>query len=118
MSGLRQPLAGEYAIRRSVAEAIPFVQGWGVEIAMLIDVAERYGADSIAQVDLGERRHHRRTLAALALQGAEVMATALSRTPAGKEIGDGEQNLVTADGDLLALNLAERPPAGANRSGL
>ena len=39
LTGLHQPLAGEYAGRRSVLEQLPFVEGWGVEIAMLIDIA-------------------------------------------------------------------------------
>ena len=39
LTGLAQPLSGEYAGRRSVLEQIPFVEGWGVEIAMLIDIA-------------------------------------------------------------------------------
>ena len=38
-----QPLAGEYAARRRVLEAVPFVEGWGVEIGLLIDVVERFG---------------------------------------------------------------------------
>jgi glucosyl-3-phosphoglycerate synthase len=50
-----QPLAGEYAARRSVVEAVPFVQGWGVEIGLLIDITRRFGLDAIAQVDLGVR---------------------------------------------------------------
>jgi len=43
LADLHQPLAGEYAVRRSAMADIPFVQGWGVEIAMLIDVAGKFG---------------------------------------------------------------------------
>ncbi len=81
--GLHQPLAGEYAGRRSVLEQLPFVEGWGVEIAMLIDIARLYGAEAIAQVDLGVREHRHRSLHALSVQATEVMATMLGRVPAG-----------------------------------
>src|SRR5262245_54973675 len=52
LTGIVQPLAGEYAGRRTVLEAVPFVEGWGVEIALLIDVAAKFGVDAIAQRDL------------------------------------------------------------------
>ena len=35
---IRQPLAGEVAARRELLERLPFATGYGVEIAMLIDV--------------------------------------------------------------------------------
>jgi glucosyl-3-phosphoglycerate synthase len=110
LTGLSQPLSGEYAGRRSVLETIPFVEGWGVEIAMLIDVMERHGAESIAQVDLGIREHRNRSLHALSVQAAEVMATVLSRTPSGKPLDLDELTLTRADGSVVPLNLTERPP--------
>ena len=58
LSGFIQPLAGEYAGRRSILEQIPFFTGYAVEIGHLIDVAERSGLDGLGQVDL-ERRVHR-----------------------------------------------------------
>ena len=108
--GLHQPLSGEYAARRSVIEQIPFVQGWGVEIAMLIDVAARFGSGTIGQVDLGVRRHRHRSLHDLSVQAAEVMATALSRTPAGKPLEFDDLTLTRLDGSVVGLNLQERPP--------
>ena len=44
-----QPLSGEYAGRRDVLETIPFVEGWGVEFALLVDVVERFGLASTAR---------------------------------------------------------------------
>ena len=41
LAGVVQPLAGEYAGRRALLERMPFVSGYGVEIAMLVDVLER-----------------------------------------------------------------------------
>jgi glucosyl-3-phosphoglycerate synthase len=71
LAGLVQPLSGEWAVRRDVVEAIPVPVGYGVEIAVLIDAADRHGVASVAQVDLGRRvhrHHHHHTLGAMALQ--------------------------------------------------
>lgn len=109
LTGLAQPLSGEFAARRSVMETLPFVEGWGVEIAMLIDVADRFGPDAICQVDLGSRLHRHRELASLSVQAAEVIATLLDRAGARPPEGDGEPTLQRADGSVVPLNLAERP---------
>ena len=45
LSGFIQPLAGEYAGRRTLLESIPFFTGYAVEIGHLIDIAERVGLD-------------------------------------------------------------------------
>lgn len=74
-----QPLGGEYAARRTALEVLPFVQGWGVEFAMLVDVVERFGRDAVAQVDLGAREHRNRPLDELAPQAEAIIATALQR---------------------------------------
>jgi glucosyl-3-phosphoglycerate synthase len=109
LTGLHQPLSGEFAGRRDVLEELPFVEGWGVEIAMLVDVAQRYGAASIAQVDLGVRRHRHRSLHELSVQAAEVTAALLTRVKGAPPLPP-EPSLTRADGSVLPLNLAERPP--------
>ncbi len=76
---VRQPLAGETAATREVLESVPFSAGYGVEIALLIDVARRFGTGHIAQVDLDVRAHRNRPLEELSSQAAEVMVAALSR---------------------------------------
>ena len=108
LSGLAQPLSGEYAGRRSVLEQLDFVQGWGVEMALLIDIERRWGASAIGQVDLGSRMHRHRSLHSLSVQAAEVMATMLDRAgvPAARE---GDQVLQRADGSIVPLNLDLRP---------
>lgn len=108
LAGLCQPLSGEFAGTRAALEAIPIVQGWGVEIAMLLDIAARFGADSIGQVDLGVRHHRHRSLDALAVQAAEVMATALGRVDPLNQLTS--PTLRRADGSVVGLNVAERPP--------
>jgi glycosyltransferase involved in cell wall biosynthesis len=65
LSGMIQPLSGEYGGRRSLLERLPFYSGYGVEIGLLIDVLDHYGLNSIAQVDLQERIHHNQTLESL-----------------------------------------------------
>lgn len=112
LTGLAQPLSGEYAARRSVLEDLAFVQGWGVEMALLIDIAAAHGAGAIGQVDLGDRLHRHRSLHSLSVQAAEVMSTVLDR--AGVASADGtapeaEQVLTRADGSEVPLNLATRP---------
>jgi glucosyl-3-phosphoglycerate synthase len=79
LSSVVQPLGGEYAIRREVAERLAFVQGWGVDLALLIDVAELCGVGAIAQVDLGTRVHRNRPLEELGPQAMAILVTALGR---------------------------------------
>ncbi|MFF5074179.1 glucosyl-3-phosphoglycerate synthase [Micromonospora olivasterospora] len=79
LAGFVQPLAGEYAGRRDVLEQVPFVSGYGVETAMLIDLLDLVGLDALAQVDLGERTHRHQDTAALGRMSAQIMLTAWSR---------------------------------------
>ena len=44
LSGMIQPLSGEYAGRRSLLETIPFFTGYAVEIGHLIDAVDRVRA--------------------------------------------------------------------------
>jgi len=76
---VRQPLAGETAAHRWVFEKVGFADGYGVENGLLIDVARDFGADAIAQVDLGVRVHRNRPLAELRPQADDVLRTALGR---------------------------------------
>ncbi|MBN1439543.1 MAG: glucosyl-3-phosphoglycerate synthase [Anaerolineales bacterium] len=65
LSGIIQPLSGEYGARRSFLEHVGFFSSYGVETGLLIDAYERYGLSAIAQVDLLERIHHNQPLEAL-----------------------------------------------------
>ena len=58
LSGLVQPLAGEYAGRRELLESVPFFSGYAVEVGLLVDILDQAGLSAIGQVDL-ERRIHR-----------------------------------------------------------
>ena len=76
---VRQPLAGETAAPRAVLDKVELADGYGVEIGILIDVADRFGAASVAQVDLGTRVHRNRPLRELRPQAADVLRAALER---------------------------------------
>lgn len=79
LAGVVQPLAGEYAGRRALLERLPFVSGYGVEIAMLVDVLHDVGLDGLAQVDLGRRVHRNSPDDALCRMAGQVYLALLSR---------------------------------------
>src|SRR6202142_1824676 len=79
LADIVQPLGGEYAARREALEVLPFVEGWGVELGLLVDVVERFGRDAVAQVDLDAREHRNRPLDELGPQALAVMTTAMRR---------------------------------------
>lgn len=68
-----QPLAGEVAARRELLERIPFACGYGVEIAMLLDVWNEVGLGAMAQVELGTKRNAHQSLVALSGMSTEVI---------------------------------------------
>jgi glucosyl-3-phosphoglycerate synthase len=107
LSSIVQPLAGEYAGRRALLERLPFVQGYGVDLGLLVDIAELEGTGVLAQVDLGTRRHRNRTLDELGPQGLAVLQTALRRAdPAA----GGAATLVRPDLEPVHVGVGERPP--------
>jgi glucosyl-3-phosphoglycerate synthase len=79
LSGLIQPLAGEYAGRRQALECLPFFTGYGVEIGLLIDLLEKYGLQAIAQVDLLERVHRNQPLRSLSKMSFAIIQVVISR---------------------------------------
>jgi glucosyl-3-phosphoglycerate synthase len=76
LTGVVQPLAGEWAARRGLLESLPIPVGYGIELAVLLDTARDHGLDAIAQVDLGRRGHKHQASHDLALMAAELMAVA------------------------------------------
>ncbi len=120
LSGLLQPLSGEYAGRRELLEQLPFFTGYGVEIGMLIDILESFGLNRIAQVDLGSRIHRNQELFDLSKMAFAIMQVALKR------LGDRHRmhlleevnrsmKLIHYDNDRFFLELKdiqdqERPP--------
>ncbi len=76
---ISQPLAGECALRWGALDGIDIADGYAIELALLLDVADRYGASAVAEVILGERAHRNRPLHELSDQATEVLAAALDR---------------------------------------
>ncbi len=79
LSGVVQPLAGEYAGRRAALERAVFFSGYGVETGLLIDIYEHYGLNAIAQVDLLERIHHNQPLDALSKMSFAIIQTVMRK---------------------------------------
>lgn len=79
LSGLIQPLSGEYAGRRQALESLPFFTGYGVETGLLIDVLESFGLPAIAQVDLLERVHHNQSLGSLSQMSFAILQVVIRR---------------------------------------
>jgi glucosyl-3-phosphoglycerate synthase len=79
ISGVIQPLSGEYGGRRKALEQLPFFSGYGVEIGMLIDIFEHFGLSAIAQVDLLERIHHNQPLEALSKMSFVILQAVMSK---------------------------------------
>ncbi len=79
LSGVIQPLSGEYAGRRTALERVPFFTGYGVETGLLIDLLERYGIDAIAQSDLEVRVHHNQPLEGLSRMSFAILQVFIDR---------------------------------------
>ncbi len=68
----------------SCCEELPFVTGYGVEVAMLIDAWRAVGLDGMAQVDLEEHRNSHQPLSALTPMAETVLATIARRASEGR----------------------------------
>jgi glucosyl-3-phosphoglycerate synthase len=112
LADVAQPLGGEYAGRRALLERLPFVVGYGVDVALLIDAARAVGIEGIAQVDLGVRHHRNRTLDELGPQAVAVSQAILDRAglrPPGPAV------LRRPGSDPLPVAMHERPPLATLR---
>lgn len=98
LSGLIQPLSGEYAGRRSALEKMPFFTGYGVEAGLLIDFLEEFGLEGIAQVDLLERIHHNQPLPSLSKMSFAIMQVVFRRL-------ERRHNIRLLDHANLTMNL-------------
>jgi glucosyl-3-phosphoglycerate synthase len=120
LSGMIQPLSGEYAGRRALLERLPFFTGYAVEIGLLIDILEHAGLSAIGQVDL-ERRIHRNQplpnlsqMAYVILQGAIRKLEERHRLELLTEVGRG-MKLINTGKEAFNLEVREigdeiRPP--------
>jgi glycosyltransferase involved in cell wall biosynthesis/nucleotide-binding universal stress UspA family protein len=79
LSGVIQPLSGEYGGRRAALEQLSFFSGYGVEIGLLIDVLDTFGLNAVAQVDLKERIHHNQPLEALSKMSFAIIQAVIRK---------------------------------------
>ncbi len=114
-----QPLAGEWAVRRSFFESVPVPTAYGVELSTLLDAYERHGLAAIAQVDLGSRTPRHQAVHDLGLMAAELLAVAQSRL-GGRAPAAGPELVQfgrAPGGDVAprvrGVPVEERPPAAA-----
>jgi glucosyl-3-phosphoglycerate synthase len=114
LSGIIQPLGGEFAITRELGESVPFAPGYGVEIGLLLDTYERYGLDGLAQVNLGARKHRNRSLPQLGVMARQILGTALARCGLPAERSAPFVQFIQVDGEWLPdehdVQYADRPP--------
>jgi glucosyl-3-phosphoglycerate synthase len=120
LSGVVQPLAGEWAARRELMESLPIPVGYGVELSTLLDTAARHGLDRIAQVDLDSRAHKHQADHDLALMAAELLVVAERRrfSPRGQVPADPRlQQFAREHGEVRPVDrpvpVAERPPVAS-----
>jgi glucosyl-3-phosphoglycerate synthase len=109
LAGVRQPLAGEVAARRSLLERLPFRTGYGVEIAMLLDVLEQVGLDGMAQVDLGTHHNSHQPLLELTPMAYSVLGVIAERLEREGRLTE------LAPGPLLGDEPWLQPPPGLER---
>jgi glucosyl-3-phosphoglycerate synthase len=78
LAQVHQPLAGEYALRRSSLETIQFYSGYGVEIGLILEYYFTIGIKSIGQVELEKRIHRNRPLNELSIMASEIALVVFS----------------------------------------
>jgi glucosyl-3-phosphoglycerate synthase len=110
LAGFMQPLAGEFAARRGLLEAIPFPAGYGVEIAVLIDALRRCGLDALAECHLGVRHNRHQPLRALGEMAYAVLAAVERRVGDGRAVLGGHYLRPWEDGTVVQVSVEERPP--------
>jgi glucosyl-3-phosphoglycerate synthase len=124
LSGMIQPLSGEYAGRRSALERVPFFTGYGVEIGMLIDLLEQQGLGALSQVDLHQRIHRNQELEPLSRMAFAITQVVIQRMEQRQRVQllepiNQSMKLITyAEDGGFHLNLREirdheRPPMAA-----
>jgi glucosyl-3-phosphoglycerate synthase len=112
LAGFAQPLSGEMAARRELLERLPYATGYAVEAAMLLDARDALGGtEGMAQVDLDVRLNRHQPLEDLGPMAYAVTCTILDRLRReGRLIDAQAPPFRTAGGELVQMELVERPP--------
>jgi glucosyl-3-phosphoglycerate synthase len=110
LAGFSQPLAGEFAARRELLEAVPFPVGAGVEAAVLMDALRLYGLDALAECDLGTCQRRHRPLRELGAAAYAVLAAMETRRSPPTRIVARRLLQPWNDAASVAVEIDERPP--------
>jgi glucosyl-3-phosphoglycerate synthase len=117
LAGFVQPLAGEVSARRSLFDRLPFATGYAIETSMLLHARDEVGIERMAQVDLDVRRNYHQPLPQLGPMAYAVLRVILERLRRdGRLVDDHAPPLQTADGQLIQVELIERPPYASIRA--
>jgi glucosyl-3-phosphoglycerate synthase len=111
LAHLAQPLAGEWAVRRSLFEQLSVPTGYAVELAALVDTVRLLGVGAVTQVELGRRAHRHQALRDLGAMATQVLAAAHAR--AG--LPTAARVLLSQGDEDREVPLDERPPARSVR---
>lgn len=79
LTGLVQPLSGEYAVRRHVLERLSFPIGYGVETSHIMDVYKEWGLEAFGQTDLDKRVHRNQETLSLGKMSFGILQSFLGR---------------------------------------
>lgn len=101
LSGIIQPLSGEYGGRRGALEQVPFFTGYGVETGLLLDLYDKFGLNAIAQVDLVKRVHRNQALSALSKMSFAIIQVVISRL-------EHQYRLTLLEETNLTMNIIQR----------
>ncbi len=120
LAGFVQPLAGEYAARRSVLEGLAMPTGYGVETAHLLDVYLQHGREALAQCDLDERIHRHQDTGSLGRMSFSILQAFFERAQKAGVLSSTQdlptlyRHFVREEGAMRFLEtdfpVTERPP--------
>src|SRR5437588_1754766 len=114
LAAVEQPLAGEIAARRELLERLPFITGYGVDIALLLDAYRAAGLEALAQVDLDVRQNAHQPLRDLGPMAYAVLQAVASRLERDGRLHGALPTTFLARGDEglrpLGSTPVERPP--------
>ena len=118
LAGFAQPLAGEIGAPRELFEQLPFAIGYSIETSMLLHARDTLGGvERMAQVDLDVRRNYHQPLPQLGPMAYAVLRVILERLRRdGRLLDDHAPPFQTAEGQLIQVDLIERPPYASIRA--
>jgi len=120
LSGIIQPLSGEYGGKREALEKLTFTSGYGVETSLLIDMLNMFKLRSIGQTNLDVRVHRNQSLQNLSKMSFAIIQTVLSKLEERHDIKfihdiNKTMNIIQYDESQFYLDVheiieKERPP--------